>query len=141
LPTSLATLKARASGNALEIARSGTPKSPFYITGQVNGKLFSVHSEGVRLFMPGGSGERTEIDLATAKQIVGPYAVTEQSAPEVPEPVTAHGLVNVDLAHEGEWPPGVSPLDNDLVQPDQSMNAREESSIRREPEVAHSPIP
>ena len=144
-PQMLGTLKARVSGNALEIARSGSPKSPFYITGQVNGKPFSVHSEGERLFMLGESGDRTEIDLATAQQIAGPEAVTEQPAPELPEPVTAHGLVNADLQHEVEPPPGVSPLDNDLVQLDQALASQENVDVQEEPPAAdgaaHSPIP
>lgn len=120
-PQMLSTLKARVSGNALELARSGMPKSPFYITGQVNGKPFSVHSEGERLFMLGENGQRTEIDLATAQQIAGPDAVAEQPVMQLPEPVTAHGLVNADLQHEVEPPPGVSPLDQGLQELDESL--------------------
>lgn len=115
-PQILATLKARVSGNALELARSGMPKAPFYITGQVNGKPFSVHSEGERLFMLGQDGQRTEVDLATAQQIAGPTPVEDPPPTELPEPVTAHGLVNADLQHEAEPQPGVSPLDEPLEQ-------------------------
>jgi transposase InsO family protein len=121
-PQILATLKARVSANALELARSGLPKTPFYITGQVNGKPFSVHAEGERLFMLGEQGQRTEIDLATAQQIAGPSAI-EAAAPraDLPEPVTAHGLVNADLQHEAEPPPGVSPLDESLEQLNEAL--------------------
>jgi hypothetical protein len=115
-PQILATLKARVNGNALELARSGSPKAPFYIAGQVNGKPFSVHSEGERLFMLGEQGQRTEIDLATAQQIAGPGAVEPTPRADLPEPVTAHGLVNTDLQHETEPPPGASPLDEPLQQ-------------------------
>jgi transposase InsO family protein len=125
-PQVLATLKARVSANALELARTGLPKAPFYITGQVNGKPFSVHAEGERLFMLADDGQRTEIDLATAQQIAGPQAnatdAGSTAAPaELPEPVTAHGLVNADLQHEGEPPPGVGPLDQPLAQLEQAF--------------------
>jgi len=120
-PQILATLKARVQGNALELARSGMPKAPFYIAGQVNGKPFSVHSEGERLFMLGEQGQRTEIDLATAQQIAGPSALDQTPKADLPEPVTAHGLVNADLQHEAEPPPGVSPLDEPLRQLHQSL--------------------
>src|SRR5262249_14737263 len=40
------TLQARVAANALELARQGTPKAPFYLTGQVGGQPFSVHAEG-----------------------------------------------------------------------------------------------
>jgi len=121
-PQMLATLKTRVQANALELARSGTPAAPFYITGQVNGKAFSVHAEGERLFMLGEDGQRTPIDLATAQQIAGPAATESQVKVELPEPVTAHGLVNADLQHESELPPGVSALDEGLEQLKQSLS-------------------
>jgi transposase InsO family protein len=121
-PQMLATLKTRVQANALELARSGTPVAPFYITGQVNGKAFSVHAEGERLFMLGEDGQRTPIDLATAQQIAGPAATESQVKVELPEPVTAHGLVNADLQHESELPPGVSALDEGLEQLKQSLS-------------------
>ena len=42
-PEVLKTLKERVAANALELARHGVPKKPFYLTGQVDGKPFSVH--------------------------------------------------------------------------------------------------
>ena len=45
----LETLKKRVAANALELARHGVPKKPFYLTGQVGGKSFSVHAEGEEL--------------------------------------------------------------------------------------------
>jgi transposase InsO family protein len=126
-PQMLDTLKARVQANALDLARSGTPKSPFYIAGQVNGKPFSVHAEGERLFMLGDNGERTEIDLATARQIAGP-SINERASEqaELPEPVTAHGLVNADLLHESEPAPGTSPLDEGLEQMQRAMEPGED---------------
>jgi hypothetical protein len=141
----LATLKARVAGNALELARSGTPVAPFYITGQVNGKAFSVHAEGERLFMLGEDGQRTEIDLATARQIAGPPVNEPPAKTELPEPVTAHGLVNADLQHESELPPGVSALDEGLEQLKQSMSDDAGESINDQPPMnndsGNSPIP
>ncbi len=40
------TLPARVAANALELARHGVPKTPFYLTGQVGGQPFSVHAGG-----------------------------------------------------------------------------------------------
>jgi transposase InsO family protein len=145
-PQMLATLKARVQSNALELARSGTPVAPFYITGQVNGKAFSVHAEGERLFMLGEDGQRTPIDLAQARQIAGPVLSPVEGpaageppvSVELPEPVTAHGLVNTDLQHEGELPPGLSPLDEGLEQLKQSMSAQGESDNS---DSDNSPIP
>lgn len=57
------TLEARLAGNALELARNGVPKAPFYLTGQVGGKPFSVHAEGERVILTGAEG-RQEIELA-----------------------------------------------------------------------------
>jgi len=50
--------------------------------------------------------------------------------------VTAHGLVNADLQHEAEPPPGTSPLDEPLQQLHQSLEDGADGSA---PEV--SPVP
>ena len=47
---------------ALELARQGVPKAPFYLTGQVGGQPFSLHAEGERVFLTGAEG-RKEVDL------------------------------------------------------------------------------
>jgi transposase InsO family protein len=57
------TLQARVAANALDLATNGVPQSPFYLTGQLGGKGFSVHSEGERLILTKEEGERAEIDL------------------------------------------------------------------------------
>ena len=44
-------LKQRVAANALELARHGVPKTPFYLTGQVAGQPFSVHAEGERVIL------------------------------------------------------------------------------------------
>src|SRR5215468_7361303 len=69
-------LQARVAANALQLARQGLPKPPFYLTGQVGGQPVSQHAEGERVFVTTGPA-RQEIDLV-------PPAV---AAPALPEPV------------------------------------------------------
>jgi len=99
-------LQARVAANALELARQGLPKTPFYLTGQVGGQPFSVHAEGERVILTGADG-RQEIDL------VPPPA----PPPAVPEPVCPTASV-ASVADEGNEPPpspGTSPLDEGLA--------------------------
>jgi transposase InsO family protein len=63
-PEVLRTLKARVASNALDLARDGIPRNPFYLTGQVGGKPFSVHAEGERVFLSRGDG-REEVELSS----------------------------------------------------------------------------
>jgi transposase InsO family protein len=62
-PQVLKTLKERVAANALELARHGVPKKPFYLTGQLDGKPFSVHREGDRVILRQAGQAREEIDL------------------------------------------------------------------------------
>src|SRR5437879_1775988 len=78
-PEVLQTLRARVAVNALELARQGLPKAPFYLTGQVGGQPFSVHAEGERVILTGTAGERREVEL-TSPPAAAP-------APAWPEPV------------------------------------------------------
>jgi hypothetical protein len=111
-PQVLQTLKARVAANALELARSGVPRTPFYLTGQVGDQPVSVHAEGERVFMIAGDGQRKEVDLQKEVNLTPP-----QPAPvPMPDPVCAQGIVSADLADEAEPPPGVSPLDEGLQQ-------------------------
>jgi hypothetical protein len=103
-PEVLRTLKARVAATALELARHGVPKTPFYLTGQVAGQPFSVHAEGERVIRTGGEGRR-EVDL------VPPAPAAPAS---LPEPVCPICVVTSALADGtgGETPaPGTSPLD------------------------------
>jgi hypothetical protein len=108
-PEVLKTLKARVAANALELARNGTPKKPFYLTGQVGDKAFSVHAEGERVILTRQEGEREEIELNPEE------SKPEEEAPApLPTPVSAQGVVSSDPTQEGnESPPapGTSPLD------------------------------
>jgi transposase InsO family protein len=102
------TLAARVAANALELARSGVPKTPFYLTGQVGGKPFSVHAEGERMILTRTEGERQEIDL------VAPSPAPETSKADLPTPVCPMGEVvgfGTDEANAEPRAPGTSPLD------------------------------
>jgi len=105
------TLAARVQANALELARHGVPKAPFYLTGQAGGQPFSVHAEGERMILTNADG-RKEIDL------LPPAAAPNEGAPAaLPEPVCPQGIAAA-FAEEGfEEPPapGESPLDADLA--------------------------
>jgi transposase InsO family protein len=112
------TLEARVAAHALELARHGLPKQPFYLTGQVGGKPFSVHAEGERVILTGAAGGRHEIDLvAPPASPSEPPTAQPQAATELPSPVCPAGVVT-SLADEGlEQPPlpGTSPLDEGLA--------------------------
>jgi len=103
------TLQARVAANALELARQGTPKAPFYLTGQVGGQPFSVHAEGERVILTGADGRR-EVDLV-------PPAPAAAASP-LPEPVCPAAVVSslADEGHEEPPTPGTSPLDEGLAQ-------------------------
>src|SRR5205814_1560560 len=102
------TLAARVAANALELARQGLPRAPFYLTGQVGGQGFSVHAEGERVILTGAAGQRREVELTPPP--------TAAATPSWPEPVCP-GASMSSFAGEGfEEPaaPGASPLDEGL---------------------------
>ena len=107
-PTVLATLKARVAVNALELARQGTPRPPFYMTGQVAGQAFSVHAEGERVFLTRPGQPRQEVELVGPPAV--PPAASDAAQPPEPtaEPVCPHGAPE----SRADWPessePGVS---------------------------------
>jgi hypothetical protein len=112
-PEVLRTLKARVTANALELARQGTPKKPFYLTGQVGGKAFSVHAEGERVILTREQGVREEVEL-TGPEAQPPASTPAEKTEELPVPVCPVGVVNSELAdaeNEPEPEPGCSPLD------------------------------
>jgi transposase InsO family protein len=82
-------LKERVAGNALELARHGLPRPPFYVTGQVGGRNFSLHAEGERVFLTHQGKPRQEVDLVP---------------PEVPEHDAAPGRLD-----RNAMPPPVCP--------------------------------
>ncbi len=89
----------RIAANALDIARHGEPKEPFYVTGQVGGKVFSVHGEGERVIMRDENGERREVDLVRPAGI--PPAQSADGSP----------IAADDQEDDPEHAPGTSPLD------------------------------
>ena len=98
-------LAARVAANALELARGGVPKAPFYLTGQAGGQPFSVHAEDGRVILTNPDG-RQEIDLLPRPA----------EAPTLPVPVCPHGVVATDGDGFEEPPaPGTSPLDEGLA--------------------------
>jgi hypothetical protein len=100
----LATLRARVAANALELARHGVPKEPFYLTGQVGGRPFSVHAEGERVIMTGTEG-RKEVELTPPPR----PAESVLPFPVCPSPVvTPSGDDMIDTSPA----PGTSPLDD-----------------------------
>lgn len=111
-PDVLRTLKQRVAANALELARTGTPKKPFYLTGSVGGKPFSVHAEGERVIMMREEGQREEIDLTPAQP--SPVPAEAARPGELPAPVCPQGVVSrelTDAVDEPEAAPGTSPID------------------------------
>jgi transposase InsO family protein len=108
-PQVLATLKARVAANALELSRHGVPKKPFYLTGQVEGKPFSVHQAGDRVILQHADEMPSEIELV-------PPATAVPEAELLPEPVCPQGIPTQAGALPEELPPGVSALDEYLAQ-------------------------
>ena len=95
------TLAERVAANALDLARQGHPKSPFYVTGQVSGQSFSVHSQGERLVLTRDGQPREEIELAHP-------APEEPASP--PTPVCPHvepsaAIEELDPAEPGSCEP------------------------------------
>jgi hypothetical protein len=107
-PDVLRTLRERVAANALELARQGVVKPPFYVTGQVAGQAFSVHAEGERMILTREGESRQEVDL-----VARPPAISEPAA-AVPPSVCPDGSPLCGMPYEGhepEVPPGASPLD------------------------------
>jgi hypothetical protein len=112
-PEVLKTMQSRLATNALELARHGVPKKPFYLTGQLDGKPFSVHQEGDRVILRKAGEDREQIDLARPPQsdlLEPPTAQESLPDPLCPDgsPQTAWNPPDVEPA------PGVSALDEFL---------------------------
>jgi transposase InsO family protein len=107
-PTVLQTLKERVAVNALELARQGTPRPPFYMTGQVAGQSFSVHAEGERVFLTRSGQPRKEVELVGPPP--SPASGTEgvPSPQPLPEAVCPHGAPGDGASEPEPLPPGVS---------------------------------
>jgi len=111
-PQVLETLRRRVRSNALELARNGTPRKPFYLTGRVGDTAISLHAEGEKVVLMREDGEREEVDLSAPGQ-----RGEEGEEHEVPEPLARHAAPP-DLPgaedDSNEIAPGASPLDSVL---------------------------
>jgi transposase InsO family protein len=118
----LATLRKRVAANALELARNGVPKSPFYVTGRIGQRAFSVHAEGERMILKREGEERTEVDLTSPGAGSVPLidGAGDPGAMQVPLPVCPDGSPYCDLPPE-EDVPGASSLDAGLRRIDEAM--------------------
>lgn len=101
-PAVQAAIRERVAANALELAKNGVPKAPFYLTGNVAGQPFSVHAEGEQVILTKGD-QRASIALdprptpvmpapAPAPAMAPPPASTPATPPlAMPAPMaTAH---------------------------------------------------
>ena len=123
----LATLRARVAANALELARNGVPKAPFYVTGRIGERAFSVHAEGEKMILKREGQARTEVDLGGPQAAELPLvdSAAARTPAEVPLPVCPHGSPTGDVV-EDEVPPGGSPLDAGLRRLDAAAGEQEE---------------
>jgi hypothetical protein len=113
-PEVLRTLKERAAANALSLACNGEPRKPFYLTGNADGKPFSVHAEGERVILRRGDGAREEIDLNAEAPRSEDQPVAPQTAPkpdDEPSPLCPTTKPLEDIPQEA-LPPGASALDS-----------------------------
>jgi hypothetical protein len=111
-PEVLKTLKERVAENARELARHGIPKKPFYLTGQVEGKPFSVHREGDRVILQRAGEPREDIDLEPTHRDRTEGVATNEAEDELPPSVCPDGSPLSLWQHQcREWAPGTSPLD------------------------------
>jgi len=130
-PTVLQTLKERVAVNALELARQGTPRPPFYVTGQVAGQPFSVHAEGERVFLTRPGQPRQEVELVgPPKSPPTPVSGADATEP-LPDPVCPHGAPDggSDLpeppAPGVSWHETASSSENDGVWAENPLQAEE----------------
>jgi transposase InsO family protein len=92
------TLESRVAANALNLARDGAPRKPFYLTGRVGDVDLSIHAEGERVVLNTADGRREEVDL----RVPGRRVVVGEQAEVVPEPVAVHGEMNGDKNEVGD---------------------------------------
>ena len=108
-PEVLRTLRTQVAANALELARNGVPRPPFYVTGQVGGQNFSLHAEGERVFLTQEGQQRREVDLAPPAQATTDNAMPPPLCPDGSPSGEESGTSGGD-----EPAPGTSPLDDFL---------------------------
>ncbi len=129
----LATLRARVAANALELARNGVPKAPFYVTGRIGERAFSVHAEGERMILKREGEARTEVDLGGLGAAELPLIDSAAAAmpAEMPLPICPDGSPQGDVV-EDEVGPGESPLDAGLRRLDAGAENEEQGPTAAE---------
>jgi len=127
-PEVLKTLQARVAANALELARQGVPKKPFYLTGQLDGKPFSVHREGDRVILRQAGQDREEIELPAPPAGEPVQAPAESETPvALPTPICPDGSPRTAWnPPDAEPAPGTSPIDEMLPKWEASLREIEE---------------
>jgi len=111
-----ATLEARIASNAVELAREGEPRKPFYLTGRVGDANISLHAEGDRVVLMHGDGGREVVDLSATGKRAEPVA---RDAAPLDSPVTEADSV--------EQAPGASGLETVLGNLAENWNADDPS--------------
>jgi transposase InsO family protein len=124
-PEVLRTLKERVASNALELARHGIPRQPFYLTGQAGGQPFSLHAEGERVILTDAAGTRREIDLVPPAAPAPPEQRPVGSAPEIPAPLCPMGVVSTETPDGPQPLPGTSALDEQLERINEAFRSAE----------------
>jgi len=133
-PEVLKTLKQRVAENARELARHGVPKKPFYLTGQVEGKPFSVHREGDRVILHQAGEAREEIELATPRRSQTDEVPADEAKDELPPPVCPDGSPASLWQHQSrEWAPGTSAVD--ALMPVEEPAESDDSQVHESPET------
>jgi len=84
-PQVQAAMRERVAANALELAKNGVPKAPFYVTGNVAGQEFTVHAEGETMILQKGD-QRSSIALDPRPDPVVPPSAVPPVATPTPEP-------------------------------------------------------
>ena len=108
-------IQERVALNALSLAKDGTPRKSFYLTGRVGGETIALHAEGGRVVLKKGDGTREEVDLANEGRRAEPG-----DAATMPEPVAVCGRpsdaigAEVDADESETGAPGASDLDDAL---------------------------
>lgn len=111
-PEVKATLAARVAKNALELAKQGAPRKPFYLTGRVGDVGISLHAEGEKVVLTRDDGGPNEtVDLRAPGRRADEAVLQELPAPIAPT-VALTSLPGLDAREE--LPPGASPLDGGL---------------------------
>ena len=120
-PEVLKTLQARVSENALALARNGTPKAPFYLTGNAGGKAVSLHAEGERLILTREGGERQEVEWGCPEAVALGAGALKDKEGLLPAPVCPAGEVPSGFLEPEEGAPGTSPLDEGMRRIEDSL--------------------